>query len=349
MAFRFPINFVAPQSVVWPELHQWDGTPIDPLVLSKRSGGILHSWILRTYYELRTAGHDVGLSASPRKGAINFVSPRDFGRKQRRPDTFLVIPQGDAHPAMLADFRIFQNGLQNPDPASATIWHWPQPGILPRDPARQDQVSHLAYKGRLLNLDAAFRSEPFLSALQHQGMTFDIDAYDGLRGAHDWNDYRTSDVVLAVRNLTHYDARKKPASKLVNAWFADVPALLGPEPPFQELRSSENDYLEVRTPRDALEAITALRDNPDLYRRIVEAGRKRRQNFTPQALTQLWVDTITGPITESFIAWQATSKMHRFFKTASGILRENGSKARDRQQVLEGPRLLDSDQHRGAN
>jgi hypothetical protein len=47
-----------------------------------------------------------------------------------------------------------------------------------------------------------------------------------------WHDYSTDDLVLAVRDLTEKDALVKPASKLVNAWIAGVPALLGPEPAF---------------------------------------------------------------------------------------------------------------------
>lgn len=342
MLFPYPINFVAPDVDVWPELRNWNGTRIDPTVLSKRSGGIIHSWILRTYYQLRLAGYDVELSPQPRAGAINFVSPRDFGRRQKRLDTFVVIPQGDAHHAMLADFRILQNGLHPIDANTAAIWHWPQPGIIPRDPGRQDRLSNLSYKGRVLNLDAKFRSQAFIDALHAEGVAFDIDAYTGLRGEHSWNDYQVADAVLAVRNLTVYDARKKPASKLVNAWFADTPAILGPEPPFQELRTSDYDYLEVRSPHEAIMAIRSLQQNPDLYRAMIENGRKRRAEFTEEALTSLWGETISGPITEAFERWSEMSKLPRYIQTATGILRENASKKKDAQRVQEGPRLLET-------
>ena len=337
-----PVHFLCPDDVVWPELQDWDGTTIAPEILSKRSGGILHSWVLRTYYQLRLVGAPVTLGSQPRPEAINIASPRDFGRSQRKLDSFVVIPQGDAHHVMLADFRIMQNAVRPASDDAAVIWHWPQPGIVPRDPSRGDQVTQLCYKGRLLNLDDAFKSDAFLADLKGLGVSFEVDAYSGLRGAHDWNDYAASDAVLAVRNLTQYDASKKPASKLINAWVADVPALLGPEPAYRELRRSEHDYLEVRTPRDVIEAISALRNSPDLFRAMVAAGQARRPEFQEPSLTKLWLDTLNGPIAERFTRWQRQSILTRAAKVYGGILREKGSKKRDMQAVRSGARILEA-------
>lgn len=338
---RFPLHCVCPAEVVWPELQGWDGSTIDPQILSERSGGILHSWVLRTYYQLRLAGEEVSLSPELRPDAINLASVRDFGRSQRRLNAFVAIPQGDAHHAMLADFRILQNGLHPTDATSAVIWHWPQPGILARDQGRGTTVGRLCYKGRLLNLDAAFKSDAFGAELKALGVEFEVDAYSGLRGEHSWNDYEAADAVLAVRNLTEYDARKKPASKLVNAWMAELPALLGPEPAYQELRRSRYDYLEVTTPRDVISAIAHLRDNPDVYTAMVKNGRARRAEFTEPSLTDLWRDTLNGPIGDAFAAWQSRSLWTRATHVYSGILREKGAKKRDRAAVRVGRRLLD--------
>ena len=339
---RYPLHCVCPSEVVWPELQGWDGSAIDPQILSKRSGGILHSWVLRTYYQLRLAGEEVTLSPDLRPDAINLASVRDFGRKQRRLDAFVAIPQGDAHHAMLADFRILQNGLHPTDATSAVIWHWPQPGILPRDPGRGTTVERLCYKGRLLNLDDAFKSDAFGAELEGLGVTFDVDAYSGLRGEHSWNDYLAADAVLAVRNLTEYDARKKPASKLVNAWIAELPALLGPEPAYQELRRSQYDYLEVKTPRDVINAISHLRDNPDVYAAMVKNGQARRMEFSEPNLTDLWRDTLNGPVAEAFSAWQKRPLWGRMPHVYGGILREKGSKKRDRAAARSGRRILDT-------
>lgn len=342
MRFEVPITCVAAPDRVWPELQGWDRvTPMDAGVLSKRSGGILNNWVLRTYYHLALAGHPVTLAPRPQPGHLNLVSILDFGRKQRRADCFLVIPQADAHETLLADFRIFQNGLRATDDVSAVIWHWPQPGILPRDPARGDTVSHLTYKGRTLNLDPEFRSPDFLAELQARGFSFDIDAFDGLHADHDWNDYRAADAVLALRNMTHYDAAKKPASKLINAWMAGVPALLGPEPAFEELRQSADDFLTVRSPRDILNALETLRADPARFQAMVANGRTRAQDFTEAALTDLWVQVLAGPATAAYHRWQAQPGWQRRLRTWRNTWGEGAARKANLDRIVTGARLLD--------
>lgn len=341
MQLKHPVHFVAPDDVVWPELLDWDGTQIGDQTLSDRSGGILHSWVLRTYYQLRRVGENVTLSAEQRRDAINIVSPRDFGRRQRDLHSFIVVPQGDAHHSQLANFRILQNGVRPLDDAAAVIWHWPQPGIIPRDPQRGNDVSCLCYKGRLLNLDDQFKSDDFIASLKAQGIAFDIDAYSGLRGDHSWNDYAEADAVLAVRNLTLYDADKKPASKLVNAWFADIPAILGPEPAYRELGTPGEDYLEVRTAQEALDAVVSLKSDPELFQTLIANGRRRRAAYTETALTSLWLDTLNGPIAQHFSRWLKRPAVSRLFQSAKGIMREPRARAFDKVALETGARLLD--------
>ena len=108
MHLKHPVHFVCPDSLLWPELKGWDCRRLEDQVLSDRSGGILHSWVLRTYYQLRHAGEAVTLSNRLCAQSINIVSVRDFGRRQRDLASFLVVPQGDAHTSELANFRILQ-------------------------------------------------------------------------------------------------------------------------------------------------------------------------------------------------------------------------------------------------
>ena len=44
-------------------------------------------------------------------------------------------------------------------------------------------------------------------------------------------------------------------SKLINAWLAGCPGILGPESAFQQLRESELDYIEARTVDDIVNAV----------------------------------------------------------------------------------------------
>src|SRR5436309_1927650 len=80
-------------------------------------------------------------------------------------------------------------------------------------------------------------------------------------------------LVLAVRPEGR--STNKPASKLVNAWLAGVPALLGPEIAYRELRRSELDYCEVSSLAEAQAAVDRLLGDPGLYNAMVENGRAR--------------------------------------------------------------------------
>ncbi len=98
----------------------------------------------------------------------------------------------------------------------------------------------------------------------------------------EWHDYQHVDAVLAT----------KPASKLINAWKAGVPALLGPEPAYRELRTSPLDFLEAASAEAVLDSIDRLQQESGLYRRMTEHGAKRAQAFDVNMLTQKWISLL---------------------------------------------------------
>ena len=100
---------------------------------------------------------------------------------------------------------------------------------------------------------------------------------------HRWNDYSTTDVIVALRPPELWAARSKPAAKLQNAWAAGTPAVLSPESAYEELRRSELDYLEARSGAEVAEAVRTLRSNASLYRAMVLNGEDARANTTPTA------------------------------------------------------------------
>ncbi len=309
--------------------------------LAEDTRGSVGAWLLRTSAELRRAGVPASLSPETRAGAINLTEPLTFGRRDRLNDHFLLLARGDGHASALANFVIHQNGLVPPSGTSANLWLWPQPGILPRDPARGHRVERLTYKGVPWNLDERFRSQAARAALAAEGFTFEMPAGDPKAQERAWRDYRDADVVLAVRNLTLKDAASKPASKLVNAWIAGLPALLGPEPAYRELRRSALDYIEVRDMAEVIAALVRLRADPGLYRAMVENGRRRAADFAPDRLVSQWLDLLAGPVTRAFRAWEAMPRALRFARVGAMLLAEPGRRRAHRRAVLHGPRLLD--------
>jgi len=103
-----------------------------------------------------------------------------------------------------------------------------------------------------------------------------------------WPDYRAVDVLIAVRPPDRRLYLAKPATKLVNAWLAGVPAILGEEFAYRELRRSPLDYIEVASIDDARRAVRRLRDEPILYQAMVDNGRRRAREFTITSITEHW-------------------------------------------------------------
>src|SRR5436305_598710 len=240
--------------------------------------------VLQTYLRRARAGLPVELAAvPPGEGLIVFHAKQ--ARALRRQahllkDAVLVAARADNRQPLIADFEILQNGTFADGRRRFHIPHWPQPGLLPRDPSRGTAIRRLVYKGFDGNLSPEFRRLEWRQLLAGRGIEWVVDAapFAGRETdaqAIDWPDFREADLILAVRPPDRRGATNKPASKLVNAWLAGVPALLGPEIAYRELRRSELDYFEVSSLAQAREAVDRLLGNPDLYQTMVENGRTR--------------------------------------------------------------------------
>ena len=272
-ALKHPVNFVIPEKYLWPEMREGRVEDVTDAVLAQRCVGAINNWVVIPYIYFHRAGLAPRHSPKPAEGAINIASTHDLGIRERTFRAFIVCCRADAHAPELANFVFEQNRLREGAPAVAWTPHWPNPGLIPRDPARGDCFETLAYKGDIGNLWVSFRDESFRRALGDLGVELRLDLRTPANGAPlRMHDYRDVDAVIAVRNLTEGDVRVKPASKLVNAWSCGTPALLGAEPGFQELREDELDYIEIDSPRTALDAIRNLKCDPGLATRMRERG-----------------------------------------------------------------------------
>lgn len=306
----FPVNFVCPEELVWPELKEGQELPLTGETLSRRSGKLTNNWVLRPYHGLLSRGENVSLSNMAVSGAINIASLHEISRCRVRGDEFVVCAHGDAHPTRYANFRIRQNFLRAPTAVTANVLHFPQPGLIPRDPARGTRVERITFKGHS-SLTKDLLSDRFAAELRDIGIEFEKDYRSFETGQHRWNDYRNADVVLAVRNVTRYKASFKPASKLINAWMAGVPALLGPEPAFEELRKSDLDFITVKSSDDVLRELQRLQRSPDLYRAMVENGLQRSQDYTEDSVLDAWIKILNGPVASLSRRWYAQPPTYR--------------------------------------
>ena len=283
----------------------------DPLTLDadrdwKIFGTGVYVWILQTFGRLHAAGAPVRLVEKCPSSGMVVAHAGQFDRllaeAKSRKALMLVVAQSDRPPEPRADFSIVQNG-RDANGDSIFIPSWLQPGIVPRPAERGSRVENIAYFGAIRELDPELAGPDWAAVLSARGLHWDsrtvtFSGNDQLYTELRWNDYSTTDVVVALRPEASRDARSKPAAKLQNAWAAGVPAILSPEAAYRELRRSRLDYLEARSASEALDAIEALRSDPGLYQEMVTNGYERAKDFAPDRLAARWREVLWREIPE---------------------------------------------------
>ena len=318
------INFVVLRLDDWLEffhnpkdisIHEFDERRKNPLEL------LDGDWTGKTYLNLAHRNLPVHASSQLCKNSINILHTDTlrmiWGKIE--PDHFIVCIRGDKELPYTANFWLEQNGFCEPTAWRNSVPYWRQHDLIPRDAGRGTRIERIVFKGALVNINSAFLSAKFKAQLAGMGVEFSLGLDWCDSGDEAWRNYRGADLVLAARRMTPFEARTKPASKLVNAWAAGVPALLGPEPGFQELRRSDLDYIEVRSPEDVLAAIRRLRDNPELYAAMVKNGLERAEAFTDDAIAERWRALIKGPIAQAWECWKRRSKLRRCGGLLAGL------------------------------
>jgi hypothetical protein len=303
--FPFPIYFVHPYVDRWADIVK-AADPPNPDLIYQRFVESNDIWVMQTYLHLRRQGLDVRHTSQLRPGAINVIMNYDLGIRQLPYRSYVVACRADTFRSRICHHTIVQNPHNLLSATDHLVHHWPQPGLLRRDASRGRRLKTIAYMGNGINLWSQFRTPQFERALKKIGVNFHINEDPGK-----FHDYREYDATIAVRDLTESDYFSKPASKLVNAWHAGVPALLGPEPAFQALRKTSLDYLEIRSTDEAVNALIRLREDPELYHRMVENGLMRAREFTSRRIVARWREVLAGPVAEGFSIWSQRSAIRK--------------------------------------
>ncbi len=259
------------------------------------------AWILQTFLRLRQAGYPVRLTSEvPRQGLVVFYANHGDLLVRSRWGGASLCPvgvRGDHRRVTAGDFEVVQNLARADGERHFYVPLWSQPGLLPRPAERGARLERVAYKGFPANLHSDLARGEWREALAARGIEWSTDmvGYDGAATATerlDWNDFRSVDLYVAIRPPRPDLYRNKPAGKLFNAWRAGVPAVLGPEIAYRELRQSELDYFEAGTAAEALAAIDRLRADPALYLAMVEHGRQRAAEFAEDVIVERWADLL---------------------------------------------------------
>jgi len=295
-----PVYFLTTDSDVWFDCLGADGKlpSLEDALQRNAHRTANRNWCVFTWMYLKEQGENVVLSDRYVPGHICVTSYDGVDLPGDPRKSYVVVCQHDRPRTGVGDRVVVQNqyGVQNR--RFHFIPHWPQPNIIRRSPKRQHSVSRIQYHGRIENLGQGYRSPAFRQELERRELTLVTGPSDREAKFLSWNDYSQSDVILAVREDTLANIRRKPASKLVNAWIAEVPAIIGVEPGPRELRRSELDYIEVANPQEALMALDRLKTDPDLYTAMVENGKQRSVEFSKNSLVCRWIEFLDSCRTE---------------------------------------------------
>lgn len=299
-----------------------DGVEVDQLHGRLTTG--IDTWIIQSFLLLKDllsdGGIDVRFSRRFVPGGLCIAHRDDLTPKAGFAQSYVVGIRADRPPLFAAQQVIVQTRILARGASVHYLPFWPQPGLVERAGERGTQLRRLAYFGRSNYLPPEFLEAGFREALGRRGVEFSVKD-------HGWNDYSDVDAVLAVRKEPPWILRTKPANKLVNAWRAGVPALLGDEPAYRDERHSALDYLEVTSPSAALAAVDRLQKDPVLYSQMVENGRTRAPEFSREAIAKRWTDFITKKVVPSYEAWaERTGAGTRAFRFADTIARLAGQR-----------------------
>jgi hypothetical protein len=259
-------------------------------------------WVVQTYHRLRERGMAVELSAQPTGGLVVYHADSSAALfeavRSTAKECLTVCVRADREREPRASFEIVQNGLDHDGLRTYWIPHWPQPGLRARSPDRGSRLVAAGYIGHDKELHPWFTSEEWSDYCRDRGLHWRLgsksweETREGAGGAV-WTGFEDLDVFIAVRPRNGF-AWSKPATKLVNAWLAGVPALLGREYGYGEIRRSPLDYVRLARPTDAMRTIDELIANPDLYDAMRRHGRRRAAEFTTERITDRWVDVLTA-------------------------------------------------------
>jgi hypothetical protein len=255
-----------------------------------RGGAV--NWVLQTYLQVRaglaTAKVTSSIGDAIHPGCVNVVHRDLLNRLSRAAKCATIVGvRADRPPFELADFEVLQNDLHIAPGRQFYIPFWPQPGLIRRDPARGSEIRKIAYMGETGTTSPWLLSDAFRQTLLAIGVELEVRRKR-------WADYSDVDLVLCHRREAPCMLLQKPASKLVNAWLAGSPALLGDEPAYANIRQSALDYVSIKNASDVLVAIERFRNVPGLYQQVVENGTRRSLEFTVAKTTERWLSLLLG-------------------------------------------------------
>lgn len=277
-----PIYFVHKHlNTEWPDLMGNKSPGTSSKYIHRYKNG-RDDWIIKTYLELLHRGNKVALSQHFVSGQICVAHHDHIINAHDAAKSYVVAIKADRSPTYTCEHEIVQSPSSIKSTNDFYIPFWPQSNIIPRDRNRQSRIENIAFMGEERNLAARFRDSIFYDKLNEIGVRFRLVGRSG------WHNFRNVDLVIAIRDGTDYFLASKPANKLINAWIAGVPAIVGREPAYASLCRSELDCFIADSQDDVITIVQKLKENPNLYLDMVKNGLERSDEFTYDNICKEW-------------------------------------------------------------
>lgn len=256
------------------------------------------NWCLQTYLILKKH-NKIQVQCSNRlcDDAINIVHSDQLLTLKGTESQFLVCIRADYPKRRWAHYQIVQNKRQL-EANTSFVPHWVQPGLVRRDEVRTG-VKRVAYAGEIFNGNFAGSVDTWKELFRPHNIEFDI------LSPGSWHDLKDVDVLIGIRGFNSNTYDTKPPTKLFSAWHANIPFVGGADSAFTQVGSPGEDYLLVRTPAEAVEAVLRLRDDNDLYSKLVSKGKEKALEYNENTITAQWLEILTGPVLRRYELWKS--------------------------------------------
>lgn len=256
-------------------------------------------WSLETYHVLKQLGLNVELSNHYVPDAINFAHPTLISILTAQPGIFIVSLQADYPECGLAQRHIVQNKTQIIPSKSEWLPHWSMPGLIPRNPHR-NLVQNVGFTGidlHLVNGEKRWHRE-----MESLGLRF---IRPPKNTCHDLSNI---DILVGIRNFDQRTWDNRPAWKMTNAWAAGIPFIAGVDSAYSQVGQPGTDHLVARSWEETRQLLLKLRDDSDLYRRLVLAGREHYAQYNHSAVAAAWRSHIEKWLIPAYHHWQKNDK-----------------------------------------
>lgn len=270
------------------------------------------------YLMLKDQGMDVRICRDFPKDGIFVIHKGNVRNFIWNPELFVVSGQWDYQRDDRAQLHLVSNIHKTTNASLGWLDRLSFPGlrcyvppvthpvIIPRNPELDDRFENIAFIGDPRNLDDAFKEDSFQEKLQEMGMEFVIK-----NDPNEMADFSDIDAVIAVRKIGKV-VTNKPPTKLINAWRGGVPALLGCEIGFREVRENEYDYMEVDSVEDVVDGLMRLKSDVGYRSKMVENGRLRAVSFSSEEQQKTWVRFFKETVIPACDEWQHRTTLNKW-------------------------------------